>query len=153
MATTVIHNYSRATRPNRYKIGYSTGTTYYTDAQVTGCPVFIGSDGASVANRIVPFSGVTHEPSFICVSSSSTAQTFSGGYAELAHYDGLEITTNNITTNSTPTVGSRVYLVNANTWDNADTNTSNCVAGMCVTTMPGYDSTYASLVLNWDRLS
>jgi len=151
MANIAIHNYGEVTsKPNRHKLGYSTGTTYYTS--VKGKPAYLGTDGASEANKVVPVSNIdAQNPTYLIMTNETDAVNFAGGYVELVALNGAVITTDNLKAGDLPVVGSAVFINDAGEFAATDTDSAGRRAGICIPTFPGYSSSYRSIVLHIDK--
>jgi hypothetical protein len=145
MATTIVRS---SFITDTTVLGYSTGTTYYTTVTI-GTPVYIGTDGASKTQKVVPI-------------TDSSAQSVAG-IACIDHLDAAEnngimpvallpcvIRTDNVNATYPPAIGALVYLLDAGTWSDRDTNSSKYNYGVCID-INATDGTYLLNLTGQDR--
>jgi len=109
-------------------LGYSTGTTWYT--LTVGMVVCKGTDGASVANRLKPVTDSSEEIAIgVAVSDDDESEEMKGN-TRVAEFPCV-IVTDNVDSTNPPEVGVAVYLLDAGTWSDTDTNSSLREYGVC----------------------
>jgi hypothetical protein len=151
MATTWILRHDPTRVRNDRKLGYSTGTTFYTPAQAAGFCGFIGTDGASETQKVCPISNISAQkptliidPVFVNYLNVAFLPTmnFYGGYVKTYDINGTDIATDNVTTADVPVIDQVVFLVDAGTFGATNSASAACTVGVSLGTFPGDTSLY-----------
>ena len=115
---------------NDLLIGESGGTKY---TLVRGQPVFIGVDGDSNAQRVVPTTTVAnHAANGVCLTATADTE-YTNDVCAVALWPVRINTTNVDGTNPPEAVADAVvYLLDAGTWSDTDTNSGGHSYGRCI---------------------
>lgn len=129
MATCYVQNMPN--QKNNLLLGTSGGGTKYTVE--VGQPVYIGTDGDSNTNRVIPTSDIS-EHAADGVALTTTANTaYTNGVCGVALFPCRILTTNVDGTNPPEaTADAVVYILDAGTFSDTDTNTAGHNNGQCV---------------------
>ncbi len=114
---------------NTKEIGTSASIRY---TLVNGTPVYLGADADAHAGRIVPISNIATQTCVGLAKITTTLSQYTKYTAELALWP-MRIFTDNVSGATPPeaVLDNRVYLLNAGTFSDTDTNTSSHFYGQC----------------------
>lgn len=125
-------------------LGYSSGTTFYT--VVPGTFVYIGTDGTGVANRAVPCTTISSHMPVGCIydGDSTDIENFTkNGEVSIILFPFMA-NTDNVASGAEPEAAADklVYLLDAGTLSDTDTNSSGWALGQCVNVNTNNDEPY-----------
>lgn len=114
---------------NTKEIGTSSSTRY---TLVNGTPIYIGTDADSHTGRIVPVTNIGAHACSGLAKMATTYGQYTGYKAEIALWP-MRIYTDNVAVSPpAATADNRVYLLNAATFSDTDTNSAGHFYGQCL---------------------